>query len=124
MSTHFEIDHARRLVRSTSTGRLTDEDLRAHNRELIDSSDFDPVYRHLWDVRGVTELDVTTGGLRGVRSSLPWTKHTRRAFVCGSDEVFGVARMAEMLNDEGPSEIHVFRDMSEATDWLGLDPID
>jgi len=103
---------------------LTDEDLRAHNRGLIDSSDFDPAYRHLWDVRGVTELDVTSDGLRSAKGSSPWTKHTRRAFVCGSDEVFGVARMAEMLNDEGPSEICVFRDMSEATGWLGPDLID
>jgi len=121
---HFEIDAARRLVLSTLSGTVKDDDLRVHMNDLARHPDFDPTYAQLWDLRGAANSDVTGAGLRGLRGQGPWNSATRRAFVCDSDLSFGMARMAEALNDQRPSEIRVFREMSEALDWLEVDCLD
>ena len=69
----------------------------------------------------VEDLLPVIDGAAKIPTPGPWNSETRRAFVCDSDLSFGMARMAQALNDERPSEIRVFREISEALDWLELD---
>ena len=124
MPFRYEIDRARRLVLSTATGTVTDEDLHTHMRRLAADPNFDPTYRQLVDLRDVSNVDVTSGGLRALGSSNPWKEPTRRAVVCERDVVFGLARMYQLLTDDDPHEVQVFREISEALDWLALDTIE
>lgn len=45
---------------------------------------------------------------------------SKLAMVATSDLFFGFSRMYEMLRDESPVEIKVFRTLPEAVQWLGL----
>jgi hypothetical protein len=90
-------------------------------RRLAADPDFDPAYRQLVDLRGISKVDVTGAGLRSLGRANPWNEPTRRAIVCGLDVVFGMARMYQLLTDEDPHEVRVFREISEALDWLALD---
>lgn len=124
MPIHYEIDHARRVVLSSSTDTMTKDGLEAHMDGLARDPDFDPTYRHLLDLRAVVNVELTVEALRQLMRKQPWTRATQRAFVVDSDLVFGMSRMAEILNEDNPSEIQVFWEISEALDWLGLDRID
>ena len=48
-------------------------------------------------------------------------EESRRAIVADKDIDFGMARMYATLCDDGPKPIRVFRNMSKARRWLGLD---
>jgi len=124
MPAHYKIDKARLLVLSIGTGVLTDDDLRAHMIRLTDDYEFDPSFRQLFDLRGVTEMEVTGAGVRELARMNPWKEGAQRAVVTNSEIAFGMARMFEMLTYSKPDEIRVFREMSEALAWLGLDAIE
>jgi len=121
MPARYEIDTARRLVLSSAFGTFTDDDMRAHLRELVADPAFDPEFRQLLDFREVTRLEITSAAVRELAARNPWKQPTRRAFVCGSDEVYGMSRMYQMLVDGGSADLAVFRDMVAASSWLGIE---
>ncbi|HJP59883.1 MAG TPA: hypothetical protein VJ865_07780, partial [Gemmatimonadaceae bacterium] len=45
---------------------------------------------------------------------------TRRAFVATTDAVFGMARMFAMRAESVGQTIQVFRDLTQAREWLGI----
>jgi hypothetical protein len=51
----------------------------------------------------------------------PFWAGARRALVVTSDVVFGMARMYQILRDESPDELEIFREMDGALQWLGVD---
>jgi hypothetical protein len=120
----YRIDTPRRLVLTTACGALTDEESRTHVRELTADPEFDPSFRQLADFREVTSVELTNAGVRAVARKNPWKAGARRALVCDQNVLFGIARMFELLSDGGEDEIQVFREMSDAQAWLGLDKIE
>jgi hypothetical protein len=50
----------------------------------------------------------------------PFWAGARRALVITNDVLFGMARMYQLLKDESPDELQIFRNMDEALQWLGL----
>jgi hypothetical protein len=69
----------------------------------------------------VSEVQVTSEYIREVARSTSYAEGSRRAFVASSDVQFGLSRMFQILSDESPAEVRVFRDLAEARRWLGLD---
>ena len=66
------------------------------------------------DVR--PQMDLARGAFSG--GELP-----RMAVVVGNDYDFGMLRMLELSGqDQLPHDLHVFRDLDEACDWIGVDP--
>ena len=120
----YRIERARRLVLTTACGALTDEDVLIHVRELTADPEFDASFRQLADFREVTSTELTSAGVRAVARKNPWKAGARRALVCDQDVLFGIARMFELLSADGGAEIQVFREMSDAQAWLGLDKME
>ena len=120
MGATYRIDLALRMVFSTANEVLTDEDLLDHQARLRSDPDFDSSFSQLIDCTQVTELRVSSSGVRRVAKTKLFDATSRRAIVADQNQVFGMARMFELMNG-GPEEIRVFRDMKEARRWLGLD---
>ena len=40
--------------------------------------------------------------------------------MAGSDLVFGMSRMYEMLREGAVGEVRIFRDVDKAKEWLGI----
>ena len=96
MPISYRIDPSRKLVLTTATGVLTDDDLIRHKQRLVADPAFQPGMRQLSDVRGVTDLQVTPLGVRlmvaadeGHAAAL--AGH-RLAIVVSKDLAFGMAR--------------------------------
>lgn len=118
----YQIDAARGLVLTTATGDLTDADVLGLKARLLADPGWSPGMRELADVRTISRLEVTAEGVRrmaGHDSAVgPAMRAYRLAIVVPRDEVFGVARMYQMLTESAVPHVGVFRDLAKAEEWL------
>jgi hypothetical protein len=116
----YSIDPKRRLVTSHLSGAVQEDEVHEHNRTLRTDPAFDPSYRQLIDLTGLTEILVGTRTINETAHDQFFKPGTRRAFVATSDAAFGLARMFALRADRDGQTIEVFRDMKLAEAWLGL----
>lgn len=116
----YTVDLTRSLVLSRGWGVLTDRDLLAHVRALTIDSRFAPHFRQLADLRDVMDVQFTPSTIKEMVRLNPFGAGARRAFVVTSDELFGMARMYQLLTDESPDELQIFRKADHALQWLGI----
>jgi hypothetical protein len=100
---------------------LTDDDLRKHQSELRADPAFDPALDQLWDFTGVADVEISPDTLRRLARARSYSATARRAVVVPTDLGFGLGRMFQMLHEEAPEEVQIFRTLEEARRWLGLD---
>jgi hypothetical protein len=121
MPAGYTIDLERSLVLSRGWGVLTDRELLAHVRTLTADPRFAQNFCQLGDLRDVTDVQITAATIREMVRLNPFWAGARRALVVTSDVVFGMARMYQILRDESPDELEIFREMDGALQWLGVD---
>jgi hypothetical protein len=118
----YQIDEARGLVLTTATAVLTDADILGLKARLLADSRWSPGMRELADVRAIDRLEVTAVGVRrmaGHDAAVgPAIRSYRLAIVVPRDEVYGMARMYQMLTESAVPHVGVFRDLAEAEAWL------
>ena len=120
MSGTYTIDLKRSLVRSRGWGVLTDRELLAHAHALTVDPHFAPNFHQLADLRDVTDVQITSATIKEMVRLNPFWAGARRALVITNDVLFGMARMYQILKDESPDELQIFRNMDDALQWLGL----
>ena len=120
MPTSYEIDPQRRLVTSRIWGAVTDVEIFQHNQTLRTDQKFDPSYRQLVDMTGITSIGVSTSMINETSLDQFFEPGTRRAFVATDDAVFGMARMFALRAEGLGQTIQVFRDERLAKEWLGI----
>ncbi len=120
----YSIDKNLGVVLTTATGRLTDEDILEDKRQLTSDPDFSPGLVELSDIRAVTELAVTPEGIakmvmQDAEDADKLGAH-KLAIVVSKEVAFGLARMYESMTEQNMPNVQIFREMSEAREWLGL----
>ena len=124
MTISYRIDPELRVVFTTATGTLTDDELIAHKSALVRDPQFESGMVELSDVRAVERLLVTPEGVS--RMAQMDTEDSARldgfklAIVVGADVVFGMSRMYQTMTSDNPLNVNIFRDMHAAREWLGL----
>ena len=116
----YLIDVERKLVISRAWGAITDYDVSEHHRSLRTDPAFDPTYRQLIDMNGITEDLVGIETKREISGDPIFAPGVRRAWVASPDYSFGMARMYAIAAERQGQTIGVFRTISEAEQWLGL----
>jgi hypothetical protein len=97
-----------------------EREILAHVRALIADPRFARNFHQLLDMRDVTNLQFTASSVREMVRLNPFGAGARRAAVVTNDIVFGMARMYQILADESPDELQIFRKMDDALQWLGI----
>lgn len=120
MPISYRIDPLRQWVMTTAWGVLTDADVLAHKAALANDPQFTPAMSELSDISGIDRLEVTPAGVRAMVAHDE--RHPRRsghrlALVVPKPDVFGMARMYQMMSGPDPN-IGVFKDVTEAATWL------
>ena len=128
MPIRIRVDPAAGVRYAAIEGMIGDDELVDAYDAVFADPDFDPTLNDLVDARAVRRVDITPAGLRRVadlaqqfdRLSLP----TKVAVVAPDDVAYETARMYEALRaaQHAPAEHRVFRDITEARQWLGLEP--
>ena len=116
----YTIDPARSLVLSCGWGIVTEREFLAHVLALTADARFAPHFHQLVDLRDVTDVRLTFSTVRELARLNPFGAGARRALVVTCDVVFGMARMYQILTDESPDELEIFRKLDDALQWLGI----
>ena len=123
MAVAYRVIEALNAVVVTCTGTVTDDEFLAHRSELDADPRARPGYLLLVDLRPAEAIEISAAAFRqdaDADVSSPQRRGARVAIVAPKTAAFGLARMFEILHDEGPQEVMVFRTMPEAEEWLGL----
>jgi hypothetical protein len=110
----------RKLVISRAWGAVTDDDVREHARMLLADPLFDPNFRQLVDMSGITEDLVGTTTKQQASHHQLFAPGVRRAWVASKAYSFGMARMYAVAAENQGQNVRVFRERSEAEAWLAL----
>jgi len=122
MSVSYLIDTERRIVFSRGWGVMTDAEIAAHPQSLRADPRFDAEFHQIVDFRALTQIRVSSGGLREVARMNPFRRDARRAFVVATSEAFGLVRMFGFFTDSSHEKFAVFHEIEPAFEWIGLDP--
>ena len=121
MPCEFLIDTDRRLVISRGTGTFCYADFLEHMEKLSFDPRFRPEFDHVVDCRKFERFDLTTTQIREMGRQSLFAATSKRALVASSDLHFGLGRMFATYREVSSGQVTmVFRDMPEATAWLGL----
>jgi hypothetical protein len=127
----YRIDKAARVVVCTHTGTTSDADFIRTYTSLFDDPEYEPGMSKLIDLReadsvGRTGKALTTIGDLLTRQYEGSSVTTRIAIVAPADLSFGLGRMYDMLTNDAPQKVGVFRSVEQPVEWLGvsLDSID
>ena len=123
MPINSQIDSSLGVIFSTFRGVVTKEDISGQVEGFKTDPAFQPSFNHLIDTRGTTRFDLSSQGMRLVSMHSIFNEKSRRAIVAEKKEIFGIARMYQLLREVNnkPDRVQVFRTMAEARRWLGLD---
>jgi hypothetical protein len=120
MACGYTIDLTRSLILSRGWDVVTDRELLAHLRTLTSDPRFARDFRQLVDLRDVTDIQITVSTIREMVRLNPFGAGARRAVVITSDVVFGMARMYQIMSDDSPDELQIFRKIEDALRWLWI----
>ena len=102
-------------------GLFSSADVMTGREQLKADPAFSVDMDQLIDMRRVTDFAPTTE-LKEWADSYPFDSKARRAFVTPEDLAYGTMRMYQALTDHPQSQTRVFREMSEACQWLEIKP--
>ena len=122
MPCHFEFDPKNKLLRVRLEGRITTEAAREHYRAAGHYVVLTRPRASIWDLSGVTSLEVSTDAVASLARSVPALPEPERPriIVAPSAHVFGLARMFQALGEGARPRLKVVRTLEEASALLGV----
>ncbi len=121
MPTTYKIDKDLGLIWSEFSGLLDFECVQTHQKILSADLDFDPSFDLLVDLRKVERVSLSSKDMATLQYHSPYDKNIKSAILTSEDIQFGVSRMYQTLQNKGDDKSMVFRSLTEARKWLGLD---
>lgn len=120
MPVRCKISKSRRLITQIGEGVVTIAEIQRNREALLKHPDFDPSFDMLWDATKAASIEASGKQMAALAQGRVLLQTSRVAFVAPQSEVFGMARMFEIYNSmrEDPAQTRVFRDISEALEWL------
>jgi hypothetical protein len=93
-----------------------------HANKIQSDPEIDGSFVELIDANTISMSGVSGSSLRAVAAALTGPKTIGKiAILVFQDVEFGLARMIEMIADESPAEIRVFRAEANARSWLDVE---
>jgi hypothetical protein len=117
MPCEYVIDRVERTVLSRARGALTIQDLDQHTQRLSADALFQSSFRELFDVREVTAFSFSTKDVRALENHA-FDEGVRRAVLVSDPTTIALARTFNAYCEARRQPIGIFRDLSEAFNWL------
>jgi hypothetical protein len=113
------VDAERKLVLTTCSGSVTDEDLLQARRDVLANPHFDPSFDRLWDFSEVTQQQVTDATLGHLVNTSPSVGNISRAVVVSRakeplERVLAFIARSRQLN----RRVAVFPNRETAEQWI------
>lgn len=122
MPVRYIIHKQKRLVITTGWDRITFDEAKAHQDQLLNDPDFDPEFNQLLDGTAATDYALAGDQIRLIVSRRVFSPTSRRALVVSSNYAYGIARMLATYYEmsEVASPMSIFHDRDSALKWLGI----
>jgi len=114
-------DKDKGILYGVADQQLSLEELGQAMQDILHSTEYPPNTPALWDLRKLDfkNIDKTyIQNLMALRKDNPQRGQAKIAIIADQDLGFGLSRMYEMLSDDLPQRIMVFRNMSDGEAWL------
>lgn len=121
MPVTYRIDVENGVVVTAASGSPTAQDILACRATMAADPDFSPDMKQLVDMTQLDKVLASSADLRQLAEADPFSTGALRAIVAESDVTFGVGRMYELLVEKPGAVVKVFRDISDARAWLGIE---
>ena len=121
MPATYWIDVARRLVLSRAWGVFTEQDLLGHFTTLAADPAFQSTFSQLADLRSVDRAELSKPYIRRHALEYLFSSSAQRAIVVSSADHYELARIYAEFAQYASQNVHVFRDLHDAEEWLGLE---
>jgi hypothetical protein len=121
----YRIDKAARVVVCTHTGKTSDTDFIQTYTSLFNDPEYEAGIPKLIDLRKADSVGRSGNALMVIgdvlkRQYAGSSVKTRIAIVAPADLSFGLGRMYDMLTNDAPQKVGVFRSVEKAVEWLGV----
>jgi hypothetical protein len=100
---------------------FTEQDLLDHFTTLSVDPGFQPTFSQLADLRSVERAELRREFIRRHALEHLFSSRAQRAIVVSSAEHYELARIYADFAQYASQNVHVFRDMHDAEEWLGLE---
>jgi hypothetical protein len=122
MPMHSVIYKEHRLVVTTGEGRVSLDDVLAHQDSLLHDPDFNPEFDQLVDTIGITDVSLSVNEIRRAVNRNLFSPNSRLALIAGSSFMYGMLRMTQTYQELSNSKplVSIFRDRATALQWLGI----
>lgn len=120
MPVSVSVDRNRKLVITTYSGQVTDEDVARQISEIGRYAPYDSDYRAITNFSDVTQFEISSRQIRLVADSKSPLDQATRVMVAPSDVAYGTSRMFQVLAASTRPNISVVRSMEEAYKVLGI----
>jgi hypothetical protein len=122
---HSTIDKQLGLVIGTAWGRITFDEITAHQNKLLGDPDFSPTFNQLMDSSKVTDWCVSIDEAETAARRELFSPLSKRAFVGPLPTGSPLARIFHAYNEltKQASKVQIFQDVPSALKWLGVDAL-
>ena len=121
MTFSYIIDADQRVIFVRALGAAKSQDIIDFRSRLLGEPEFNPDFKRLVDLTALTEIELSSADVENLARDSVLETEARRAFVVSSVLHFGLGRMFNTYSSfTGSANVEVFRDLSEAIDWIGV----
>jgi hypothetical protein len=125
MPVNYRIDEERRLVVATAWDRVTGAEVVEQQRKILNDPRFEPDFFQFLDLADVMQMEIERPTVAELARFDLFSAKSRRAFFAPNPLAYGIARMFVAFREaNGQEQVQVFKDRSEALQWLGVAPFD
>ena len=121
MSISYKIDTERKTIFISLEGELNDEQIRVHHDAMRSDPAFSASFCRLVDCSGSTGGEVSTSAIQRAALRVKGDVGRKTAIFAPQDMSFGMSKMFEAMTSDSEGETKVFRDLTEARQWLGIE---
>jgi len=114
-------DESKEILTCYCQGPVFVAEFKATIALIVSSKEYSPSVNMLWDVQDAdpASFDISLAGqIVSIRQHYPERGNAKLAIVASDDLHFGLSRMYESMSDDMPQDIHVFRTVADAEQWL------
>ncbi len=121
MPIEFRYDRKKEILCVAVKNPFTFEEFEEAVKDIINSDQFPPDIRALWDLRELDFNDIDRSfeeRLINIQKKYPERGQARLALITPDGLGFGMTRMYEALSNDLPRRIRAFKTYTKAEDWL------
>lgn len=123
MPIRYRVHRNLQVVHTVIDSTAEEADLCSYGDQVVSDVDFDSGFDRVVEFAQNGHTSDASLTLRALYRLLPPSSRIQRAVVAPGDLDFGISRQFQLIYDLSDEQFAVFRDLTDALDWLGIETL-